>query len=74
MSEVQWLGIWAMTGVSKAEKSDLSKWVASVRHLLEDTKGLDHFKKFIKEDMKNSENIEVVVAAWESIHKLQNEG
>jgi hypothetical protein len=54
--------------------SDLHEWVVSVKCLLRDRNGLNHFKKFIKEHMRNSENEQKVVDAWESIHNLQKEG
>ena len=74
MSYLQWLGVWAMTGFSKPEKSDLDRWSKGPSYLLVDPKGLHYFKEFLNEPERDFTSQTKFLEIWEECERLINRG
>ncbi|XP_069685210.1 uncharacterized protein [Periplaneta americana] len=64
MSNLQWLGIWGMTGFSKPEKSDLDKWSKGITYVLSDPKGRHYFKEFLTNEDRGFKDEAKVLEIW----------
>ncbi|KAJ9577630.1 hypothetical protein L9F63_005817 [Diploptera punctata] len=74
MSHLQWLGVWAMTGFTKPEKSDLDRWSKGPSYLLADPKGLHYFKEFLNEPERDFSSQAKYLEIWEECERLINQG
>jgi hypothetical protein len=74
MSKLQWLGIWAMTGFSKPENSDLNRWSKGVTYILADPKGLHYFKEFLNEPRRDFGDQAQVLNLWVKCDEYMNQG
>lgn len=61
-----------MTGFSKPEKKDLSKWTKGIACVLGDPKGQHYFGEFLNNS--NLENDAKILELWVKCDKLINEG
>ncbi|PSN42667.1 hypothetical protein C0J52_13044 [Blattella germanica] len=73
MSVLQWIGVWAMTGYSKPEKSDLDRWSRGMGYLLVDPKGLHYFKEFLNDPRRKFGSHSKCFSILEDCERLINE-
>jgi hypothetical protein len=74
MSGVQWLGIWAMTGVPKPKNSDLNKWSTGIIPLLNDSNGVYYFQIYLNETARDFGNEAKVLTAWKELDAIEWQG
>ncbi|XP_069685209.1 uncharacterized protein [Periplaneta americana] len=74
MSNLQWLGIWGMTGFSKPEKSDLDKWSKGITYVLSDPKGRHYFKEFLTNEDRGFKDEAKVLEIWTNCEMFISQG